>query len=84
MSKPTPREVVKRKQWTDKQMRAVKAAGDHGVPLSSLKERISGQVQPGEKPGPRPYMCNSYNSNWSNSIAIPFVVIIDFLFGVPI
>jgi len=63
--KPTPREAVKRKQWTDQQMRAAikaveestginKAAGDHGVPPSSLKDRVSGRVKHGDKPGPKP------------------------------
>ena len=28
----------------------------HGVPLTSLKDRLSGRVQHGRKPGPRPYL----------------------------
>lgn len=44
-------------------MKAVKAgdginqaARDHDVPPSSLKDRISGKVQHGQKPGPKPYL----------------------------
>ena len=59
--------VVKRKRWTEQQMakaleavelggRINKAARDHGVPASTLKDRISGRVIPGTKPGPKPYL----------------------------
>ena len=34
-----------------------KAAGDHGVPASTLKDRVSGRVKHGVKPGPKPYLC---------------------------
>ncbi len=34
-----------------------RAAGDHGVPASTLKDRVSGRVKRGVKPGPKPYLC---------------------------
>ena len=48
----------KRKQWTDQQMLAAikvvengcgtnQAAKEHGVPKSTLKDRLSGRVYPG-------------------------------------
>ena len=58
----------KRKQWSDAQMVAAikavqtgscsinRAAHDHGVPPSTLKDRISGRVLHGVKPGPVPYL----------------------------
>ena len=57
-----------RKQWTDsemvsaldavltKQLPANKAAKLYGVPPSTLKDRLSGRVVHGVKPGPRPYL----------------------------
>ena len=59
---------MKRKQWTDQQIRAAlkavqegaginRAAGDHGIPASTLKDRVSGRVKHGVKPGPKPYLC---------------------------
>jgi len=59
---------VKRKQWTDRQMQdaiddvkgnrlsANAAAKKHGVPPSTLKDRLSGRVVHGSKPGPKPYL----------------------------
>ena len=32
------------------------AARDHGVPCSTLKDRISGKVELGRKPGPQSYL----------------------------
>ena len=57
----------KRKQWSDEQMLAAieavekgcgpnQAAKEHGVPKSTLKDRISGRVVHGTNPGPRPYL----------------------------
>ena len=57
----------KRKQWTEEQMlsaidtvrngmTANKAAIMHGIPRSTLKDRLSGRVHHGTKPGPRPYL----------------------------
>ena len=57
-----------RKQWTDQQMQSViddvlsnrlkptEAAARHGVPRSTLKDRLSGRVVHGTKPGPKPYL----------------------------
>ena len=67
---PAPRANCpsKRKQWSDQQMRdAMKAvssgtlstnqaADTYGVPRSTLKDRLSGHVVHGVKPGPRPYL----------------------------
>ena len=59
---------TKRKNWTEEQMaRAIecaqsgttsynKAAEVHGVPKSTLKDRLSGRVEAGCLPGPRPYL----------------------------
>ena len=33
-----------------------RAAHDHGVPSSTLKDRLSGKVVHGTKPGPKPYL----------------------------
>ena len=61
----------KRKQWSEKQMadaiNAVKqqgisanqAADCHGIPRSTLKDRLSGRVIHGVSPGPRPYLSKS-------------------------
>ena len=57
----------KRKQWTEEQMlsaieavrkgmAANKAAMLHGIPRSTLKDRLSGRVRHGTKPGPHPYL----------------------------
>ena len=57
-----------RKQWTDEQMQGAidevlsnrlkptAAATKHGVPRSTLKDRLSGRVVHGTKPGPKPYL----------------------------
>ena len=61
-------EKKKRKKWSDEQMIAAmesvekglsgvnQAALQHGVPKTSLKNRLSGRVVHGTKPGPRPYL----------------------------
>ena len=33
-----------------------RAAVDHGVPATMLKDRLAGWVQHGDKPGPKPYL----------------------------
>ena len=33
-----------------------RAAVDHGVPQTMLKDRLAGQVQHGDRPGPKPYL----------------------------
>ena len=65
---PIQKTPVKRKQWTNVQMcAAIKAiqngagsinrvALDHGVPPTTLKDRLSGRVIHGKKPGPVPYL----------------------------
>ena len=52
---------AKRKVWTA--IDAVKSGGsinraalDHGVPCTNLKDRLSGRVVHGTKPGPQPYL----------------------------
>lgn len=63
----TKRPFSKRKQWTNVQMEnAIKsvldstaisissAARDHGIPVTTLKDRLSGRVQHGTNPGPVP------------------------------
>ena len=63
-------EKKKRKKWTNEQMIAAmkfvedgeggvnQAAIMHGVPKSTLKDRLTGRVQHGSKPGPVPYFSN--------------------------
>ena len=61
------RRSEKRKEWTDDNMKAAmkavaegesatQAARNHGVPKTTLLDRISGRVIHGVKPGPRPYL----------------------------
>ena len=58
-----PARSIQRKQWTDSEMLAAiedvkqgmscnHAADTHGVPRSTLKDRISGRVIHGKNPGP--------------------------------
>ena len=60
----------KRKTWTDEQMLAAmkaveeghpinQAARDHGIPKTTLKDRISGRVTHGSNPGPKQYLTSS-------------------------
>lgn len=70
-SKPFPsRPYSTRLQWTDAQMtaaiKAVKSGGgvnqaarDHGVPKTTLKDRLCGRVEHGTKPGPKPYLSST-------------------------
>ena len=63
-----PRQSTKRKKWTEEGMKKAieavetggsgvnRAALDHGIPKSTLKDRISGRVLHGRKPGPKPYL----------------------------
>jgi hypothetical protein len=58
----------KRNLWTNEQVEAAmlsmgneemsanKAADLHGVPRSTLKNRLSGRVEHGKNPGPKPYL----------------------------
>ena len=61
------RKPSKRKCWAEDQMVAAmnavkggshikRAAEEHGVPVTTLRDRISGRVVHGTKPGPRPYL----------------------------
>ena len=72
-TKPSKR----RKQWSDVQMEAAIeavqtgqsgincAARDHGVPPTTLKDRISGRVQNNTKPGPAKYLSDKEESELS-------------------
>lgn len=64
-----PRRFAKRKQWSEEQtvaaMKAVqdgtalpinRAARDHGIPPTTLKDRLSGRVVHGRNCGPQPYL----------------------------
>jgi len=65
---PQHNRQTKRKQWTDRQMQeaidevmesrlsANAAAKKHGVPPSTLKDRLTGRVVHGTKPGPKAYL----------------------------
>ena len=33
-----------------------KAAREHGIPATTLKDKVSGHVKYGNNPGPRPYL----------------------------
>ena len=63
----SPRRPKKRRQWTDESMVAaleavkqgepiLRAARTHGVPRSTLQDRVNGKVTHGAQPGPRPYL----------------------------
>ena len=67
VASPVLRPSTKRKQWTGSQMLAAlkavesgtgikKPAREHGVSATTLKDRASGCVAHGTKPGPRPYL----------------------------
>ena len=71
-----PAEKKRRKEWSDESMiaaiEAVKAGAkvkrpalEHGVPRSTLNDRVSGRVVHGTKPGPRPYLSPHEESNLS-------------------
>lgn len=75
----SPRRPTKRKQWTAESMlgalAAVKngapilrAAREHGVPRTSLQDRVLGKVVHGTKPGPKPYLTSSEESELSDFI----------------
>ena len=46
------------------------AARLHGVPRSTLRNRISGRVEHGRKPGPSPYLSNAEAGCLCNSFSI--------------
>ena len=71
---------VVRKQWSDKQMTDAissvqndhlsgnRAADLHGVPRSTLKDRLSGRVQHGVNPGPKPYLSKEEESELADHL----------------
>jgi len=63
----SPRRPKKRRQWTDESMVAaleavkqgepiLRAARTHGVPRTTLQDRVHGKVTHWARPGPRPYL----------------------------
>ena len=70
----------KRRQWSERQMLAAldsvikdglsgnKAAVLHGVPPSTLKDRLSGRVAHGKKPGPAPYLTSKEEKELSDHL----------------
>ena len=63
-----------RRQWTSLQMEAAmkavedgspinQAAREHGVPKTTLRDRLSRRVIHGTKPGPKPYLTGSEDLN---------------------
>ena len=70
-NKRQPNRSSKRKLWSEDQMTAAlnavlkdgisgnNAADSHGIPRSTLKDRLSGRVIHGVKPGPRPYLTSN-------------------------
>ena len=44
------------------------AAREHGVPKTTLRDRLSGRVVHGSKPGPKPYLTGSEEIELSNFI----------------
>ena len=75
--KKIPNRPSTRKQWSNEQMLAAidsavqdglsanRAADLHRVPRSTLKDRLSGRVKHGVKPGPRPYLSAEEESDLS-------------------
>ena len=78
----TPKRPTKRKQWTEDQMLAAldavikdglsgnRAAILHGVPPSTLKDRLSGRVVHGKKPGPAPYLNSKEEKELSDHLIL--------------
>ncbi len=71
----------KRKQWSEDAMKAAikavqdgltsinRAADEHGVPRTTLKDSLSGRVAQGTNPGPRPYLNKEEESELSMFLA---------------
>ena len=77
----TKRDSRKRKQWTEDSMtaalEAVKdgqgvtdAARSHGVPKSTLYDRVTGRVTHGTKPGPNPYLTKAEETELSKFLVV--------------
>jgi len=71
----------KRKQWTEESMvAAVQAYKDgqgvtaaarlHGVPRSTLYDRVTGHVTHGRKPGPNPYLTKAEETELSKFLVV--------------
>ena len=45
-----------------------KAACEHGVPATTLKDRVSGRVAHETKPGPRPYLSTEEETEFGTSL----------------
>ena len=76
---PVLQSPKKRLKWTNESMiRAMdavtqgssvkRAAEQHGVPRTTLRDRISGHVQHGKKPGPEPYLNKEEEEDLANFI----------------
>ncbi len=71
LSKAKLNRSLKQKQWTNEQIEAAikcaqtefmsrnKAANLHGVPRTTLKDRLCGRLLHGTKSGPKPYLTES-------------------------
>ena len=78
----THKRPSKRKQWSEGQMLAAldavikdglsgnKAAALHCVPPSTLKDRLSGRVDHGKKPGPAPYLTSKEEKELSDHLIL--------------
>ena len=79
---PSNKRRGKRKRWTDsqmvsaldavltKQLPANKAARIYGVLPSTLKDRLSGRVVHGVKPGPAPYLTSQEEKDLANHLVL--------------
>ena len=54
------------KSVTDENTPILQAAKKHGVPKSTLHDRISGKVSHGDKPGPKPLLSSIEESEFAN------------------
>ena len=69
----------KRRQWTNEQIKQAlkavqtgslinEAALDYGVPRTTLKDRLSGRVKYGDKPGPKQYLKSEEETELNTSL----------------
>ena len=69
--------MKKRKQWSEESMQAalgavqsgvsvLRAAREHGVRRQTLRDRVSGRVVHGTKPGPKPYLSSVEETELAN------------------
>ena len=52
----------------DGKMSINRSASVHGVPRTTLKDRLSGRVKHGTKPGPKPYLTNEEEASLANHL----------------